>query len=66
MCKSYWFIAAAILVLAGIVGWASTPSTHARVVNAPAIAVQIDTLQLMRHAKNLPVEEFEDYSLIFH
>jgi hypothetical protein len=31
MGKVYWFTAAAILAVAGIVGWAA-PTTHARVV----------------------------------
>jgi hypothetical protein len=60
----YWSTASTVLVLAGIVGWAA-PTTHARVV-APAATVRVDPLQLMTNTKNLAVDEFEDYSLVFH
>jgi hypothetical protein len=63
MGKVYWFTAAAIFVVAGIVGWASS-TTHARVV-VPTAIVKVEPFQLMVNAKNLPVVEFQDYSLIF-
>ena len=64
MRKIYWFAAAAALILTGIGGWAAS-TTHAR-VHIRADAVGIGPAELMTSAKGLRVEEFEDYSLVFH
>ena len=63
MRKIYWFAAAA-LILTGIGGWAAS-TTHAR-VDIPAAAVRSSPVELITTAKRLRVEEFEDYSLVFH
>ncbi len=63
MRKIYWFAAAA-LIMTGIGGWAAS-TTHAR-VDIPAATVRISPVELMTTAKDLRVEEFEDYSLVFH
>jgi hypothetical protein len=65
MGKVYWFTAAAMLVVAGIVGWASASTTHARII-VPTAIVQVEPFQMMVNAKNLPIVEFKDYSLIFY
>jgi hypothetical protein len=63
MHKIYWFAAAA-LILTGIGGWAAS-TTHAR-VDIPTAAVGISPVELMTTARVLRVEEFEDYSFVFH
>ena len=63
MGKVYWFTAAAILVVAGIIGWTAASTTHARVV--PTAIAQVQPFELMANAKALPVAEFQDYSLVF-
>src|SRR5215510_5009773 len=57
-------LAAAItLLLAGVGVWA-TSKTQAR-IEAPAGA-QINALQLMMDARDLPVAHYDDYSLVFN
>jgi hypothetical protein len=53
--------AAAALILACVAGWA-TSDTQARVVIP---SVQIEPLQAMVSAKQLPTEHFVDYSFVF-
>ena len=54
--------AAAALILAGVGGWvASTP--QARVI-APA-GVQVDPLQMMISAKDMPIQHFHDLTFVF-
>ncbi len=55
-------LVAAALILAGIGAWAAS-STHARVTTPTA--VQIDPFQTMVKAKNLPIQHYDDYSLVF-
>ena len=58
-------IAAGALILAGIAGWA-TPSIRALQVKAStAIGAQIDTFGMMASAKDLPTQEFQDFSFVF-
>ena len=58
-------IAAGALILAGIAGWA-TPSIRALQVKASTtIGAQIDTFGMMASAKDLPTEEFQDFSFVF-
>ena len=54
-------VAAAALIVAGFGTWAAAP-TNARI---PPTGQGIDTLQLTMNAKNLPTEEFADYSFVF-
>lgn len=61
---SLFATAAAFILAAGFGGWAAS-TTHAR-VNAPKRGATIDTIQLMKTAGNLPVEEFKDYSVVFY
>ena len=55
-------VAAIALMLAGVGVWA-TSNTQAR-IDAPAGA-QINTLQIMMGARDLPVAHYDDYSLVF-
>jgi hypothetical protein len=52
----------AAVILAGAVGWIAT-TTHAQ---APISAERINPSQITMDAKNLPVEEFVDYSFEFN
>jgi hypothetical protein len=63
MRKVYLFSAAAGFILGGVGAWAAS-TTYARVI-VPETIVTIDTIQLMKTAGNLPVEEFKDYSKVF-
>ena len=57
------FAATAALILAGIAGWAAS-TTHAR-VDATVTGARIDPIQMTTRV-GLQVEEFEDYSLVYH
>jgi hypothetical protein len=63
MRKIALFAVPAAVILAGIGAWAAS-TTQARLETAPE--VRIDPFQLMMNSKELPVEEFVDYSLVFH
>ena len=62
MRKISLFAVAAALILAGIGAWASS-SSQARVERAAEAGV--DPSRIMLNAKELPAEEFVDYSLVF-
>ena len=55
------FAIAAVLVLAGALGWIAT-TTHAQ---APVRSEGVNPSEIAMNAKNLPVEEFVDYSFVF-
>jgi len=55
--------AAIALMLAGVGVWA-TSNTQAR-IDAPAGA-QVNPLQIMMGARDLPVAHYDDYSLVFN
>ena len=55
-------VAAISLMLTGVGVWAIS-NTQARVVPAGA---QINSLQTMMGAKDLPVAHYDDYSLVFN
>ena len=59
-------IACSALVFVGIAGWAisDTRALEAQ-ASSPIEAAQLDAFQMMLNAKNLPSEEFEDFSLVF-
>jgi hypothetical protein len=59
-------IAAAALILAGIAGLVFYPSHRPLEAKAStSIEAQIDTFRVMSTAKDLPTEEFEDFSFVF-
>jgi hypothetical protein len=53
---------AAVVILAGAVGWVAT-TTHAQ---APVRSEGINPSEITMNAKNLPVEHFDDYSFVFN
>jgi hypothetical protein len=57
-------IAASALTLAAIAGW-TTGSNRPLEAKASAIEGQIDTFSMMASGRNLPTEEFRDFSLVF-
>ena len=67
MRKAYWFVVAAVVVtmLAGVGGWMilTSPADATKAVDA---GVQIDPMQMMKNAKSLPAEHYDDYSLVFN
>ena len=62
MRKISLFAVAAALILAGVGAWA-TSATQARV--EPAAEAGVDPSRIMMNAKDLPAEEFVDYSVVF-
>jgi phosphotransferase system glucose/maltose/N-acetylglucosamine-specific IIC component len=64
MRKITLFASAAVLILAGLGGWVAS-TTHAR-VEAPIAGGGIDLSQITMNARDLPTEEFVDYSLVFN
>ena len=66
MRKTSLFAAAAALILAGGIGAWAISTTQAR-VEAAAPGVSVDPLQIMmKNTKELPAEEFVDYSFVFN
>jgi hypothetical protein len=59
-------IAAAAVMVVGIAGWVNS-NDHAFEAKAstPLEASSLDAFEMMRTAKNLPNQEFEDLSLVF-
>jgi hypothetical protein len=58
-------ITAAALILAGIAAWAAPSNRALQVKASTAIGAQIDTFGMIASAKDLPTEEFRDFSLVF-
>ena len=56
-------VAAAALIATGLGVWAASPTN----VNVPSMGpgVEVETLQLMMNAKDLPTAEFVDYTFVF-
>ncbi len=54
---------ATVLILAGLGGWVAS-TTHAR-VEAAVAAGGIDPSQITMNARDLPTEEFADYTFVF-
>jgi hypothetical protein len=63
MRKIALFAVPAAVILAGIGAWAAS-TTQARLETA--LELRIDPFPLMMNSKELPVEEFTDYSLVFN
>jgi hypothetical protein len=58
-------VAAGALILAGFAGWA-IPSNRPLQAKAPtAIEPRMDPFSMMAGTKDLPTEEFQDFSLVF-
>jgi hypothetical protein len=58
-------IAAGTLIFAGILGWAHSSNLPVEAKVSTSTPAQIDTFTIMSTAKNLPAEEFQDFSLVF-
>ena len=59
-------ITAAALILAGIAGWTAPVNRALQAKDSTtAIGVQIDTFGMMASAKDLPTEQFRDFSLVY-
>ncbi len=65
MRKIGLFAVAAALIVAGVGAWVAT-TTEARVIAPIGVRAAIDPLQIMMNARNLPTEEFIDYSFVFN
>jgi hypothetical protein len=63
MRKIKLLVAATALMLTAVGAWAAS-TTHAR-IEAPAGA-RIDPSQIMINAKDLPVDHYDDYSLVYN
>ena len=58
-------IAAGALILAGIVGWVTSSSRPLQAKAPTAGEPQINVFNMMTSTKDLPTEEFQDFSLVF-
>ena len=58
-------VTAGTLTFAGILGWANSSNLPVQAKVSTSTAAQIDTFTIMSTAKNLPAEEFQDFSLVF-
>ena len=58
-------IAASALILASVAGWVSPSHRPLEAKASISIEAKIDPFSLMSTAKDLPAEEFEDFSLVF-
>ena len=63
MRKIALFAVAAVLILAGVTGWVAS-TTQAR-IEGPVAAEGIDPTQITMNARDLPIQEFVDYTLVF-
>jgi hypothetical protein len=64
MRKIGLFAVAAALMVASVGAWVAT-TTQARVIAPIGVRAAIDPLQIMMNARQLPTEEFIDYSFVF-
>jgi hypothetical protein len=64
MHKIKLFAVAAAITLAGVGAWVAA-TTQARVIAPIGVTAAIDPLQIMMNARDLPTEEFIDYSFVF-
>ena len=58
-------IATGALILVGVAGWATPSNRPLQAKASPAIEAQIDPFNMMGDAKDLPIEEFQDSSVVF-
>jgi len=64
MRKISMYVVAILLILTCAGVWI-TSTSQAR-VEAPALAERIDPSQITMNARNLPTEEFTDYTFVFN
>ena len=64
MRKISLFVIATFLILTGVGGWIAS-TTQAR-VDAPALAETINPSQIAMNARDLPTEQFTDYTFVFN
>ena len=57
-------IAAGALIVA-VAGWVTRSNRPLQAKASTAIESQIDTFRLMTSAKDLPIQEFQDFSFVF-
>ena len=65
MLKTTAVIAAGTLILAGIAGWVYPSHRPLEAKASTSTEAQIDTFGIMSTAKDLPTEEFQDFSFVF-
>jgi hypothetical protein len=58
------YIVATFLILTGVGGWIAS-TTQAR-VEAPTLAETINSSQITMNARDLPTEQFTDYTFVFN
>ena len=64
MRKIGLYVIATFLILTGVGGWIAS-TTQAR-VDAPALAGTINPSQIAMNARDLPTEQFTDYTFVFN
>ena len=62
--RKFGFFAAMAVILAGFGGWLANTS-QARLVGPIVTCPQINAMQIMTTAANLPVQHVADYSLVY-
>ena len=62
--RKFGYFAATAVILAGFGAWVASTS-QARVAAPMVIGSQINAMQMMTTAANLPAEHFVDYSLVY-
>jgi hypothetical protein len=64
---TFWAaIAAGGLILVSVAGWVNSDKRALEAqASSPIGAAQLDTFNMMLNARNLPSQEFEDFSLVF-
>ena len=66
MCKiSFAGIATGASILVGIVGWAAPSNRPLQAKASTAIEAQIGPFSMMGDARDLPIEEVQDFSVVF-
>jgi hypothetical protein len=65
--STFWAtIIAGSVMLVGIAGWTNSDRrTLEAQASTPIEAAQLDAFQMMLNARNLPNQEFEDFSVVF-
>jgi hypothetical protein len=58
-------IGAGTLILAAIAAWAYPSNSRVQAAASTAIEAQIDIRSMMMNAGDLPVEAFQDFSVVF-
>ena len=64
MRKISLYVSATFLILTGVGGWIAS-TTQAR-VDAPALAETVNSSQITMNARDLPTEQFTDYTFVFN